>query len=503
MYLTDPAKVDEIIREAKKAKAAGKSFKFSYEKLLPSYQNPFQKNKDRDRDKDAPKQHSEDSRIGRDRRKYNSNFMRGYTGHKDEKRGRLWPKDSNERMRARIIREREVKEKKIKISKEKAKIAAIPKEIDVKSKERDVNSKHSKSKEDTINLSDENDDVQDVIEEVAEKDSKETDVNLKDFVVCDSWSENEDKKDPTPKTDKKDSKSAPLMKCIDPMEQLKKSLVKEVIEPPIATKAKKLVKKLQPVTDSFKFEIEDDNDEDETVDMFAECTTTVKKLGKRIIIPTVKKDLYDSPVAMRFDFDTTGDGMDDSFLESVIAEIKQDDMDDDAIQDKGLVEYDVSPKGERDSVTPEIDDRIREMYSSRSDCSDGFKSVESFKSTESGFKSIESGYKSTESGYKSSENRARSTESNLKSTEVNKLNESGYKSTESQKSAGSGHKTKEIGFKSNESGSILWSSAPPRLHIPHDVNMSKSTVASLESWSFVLKICQPLLFRHDRNKCYK
>ncbi|XP_048000363.1 uncharacterized protein LOC125237386 [Leguminivora glycinivorella] len=36
----DASKVDEIIRDAKKAKAEGKKFKFDYQKILPDYDNP-------------------------------------------------------------------------------------------------------------------------------------------------------------------------------------------------------------------------------------------------------------------------------------------------------------------------------------------------------------------------------------------------------------------------------------------------------------------------------
>lgn len=521
MFIVDPAKVDEIIREAKQTRAEGKVFKFNYEKLLPSYQNPFQR---KDKDKELPPPPPiEDHLQMRDRRKDSDNFRR-YSSHRDEKRGRDWHADGKDRLRGRIIRERQEREERIKRSKEKSKRDVKSKESDVKPKERVSKTKHSdvKSKEknpqskekiDTINLLDDDDDVQEVIEEVPEKDGNETDVNLKDFVVCDSWSENEEKsKDPTPKIndkkDEKESKTTPVVKCLDPMEQLKQSLLKDVTETSVEIKVEKLV----PVTDSFKFEIEDEND-DETLDIFAENTST-DKFAKKI---TIKKNLYESPVPIKFDYeskDASIDGMDESFLESVIAEIKQEDIDEDVTQDKGLVEYDISPKeDERDSVTPELDDRIREMYSSRSDNSDGFKSVESAKSTESGFKSTESGYKSTESGYKSTESGHKSRESSSKSTESHKLNESGYKSTNSRSKSNDSHKLPESsyesteishkltksGLKSTKSVSMLSSIEP--LHT--EEVMAKSTVDSLETWSFVLKICQPLLFRHDKNKCYK
>lgn len=288
---------------------------------------------------------------------------------------------------------------------------------------------------------------------------KETDVNLNDYLICDSWSlENEDKT----------NSSSPKHHEAPRPEENKTKIVKDIPTEPVQVKTtneKKVpnespkttpirkIKRLQPVIDSFKFEI--DPDEDEVLDIFDENSGLEKYTKVKS-----KKDDYESPFVKIFDLDqsskdASNDALtDDTFLESVINEIKQDAMcdeaNDDVSQDKGLVEYDSpsrdSPtsKEATRSVTPELDDRMREVQSSRSDYSDGYRSTES-------------GYKSTESGYRS--NTSYKSDSNSENYRLSMENEL--------------------------------------------VKMPKATVDSLETWSFVLKICQPLLFRHDRNKCYR
>lgn len=273
-------------------------------------------------------------------------------------------------------------------------------------------------------------------------------MNLSDYLVCDSWSlDNDDKSNASPKVDDK-IKSIPIPK-LNILKETHIEIKKEKTESPQTTPIKKM-EKLKPVIDSFKFEIDD-----ELLDMFDENSGLEKFANKT----RKRDDIFDSPIDMKiFDFDqntreSTDALTDDTFLESVINEIKQEDMSDEASPDKGLVEYD-SPSKEslsppidsRLSVTPELDDRMfTNLQSSRSDYSDGYRSTES-------------GYKSTESGYKSSV--------------------------------------------SNKSGDSKGDNY--RLSMEKEVEqMNKSTVDSLETWSFVLKICQPLLFRHDRNKCYR
>lgn len=410
----DPAKLDEIIREAKKAKAEGREFKFDYQKILPEYENPFQRKKD-----DFDKTNQSDERQYRkkmekdrdkDRRKsdkYEKDIKRHPSFRKDEKDKR---KDDRDKQKDK------------------------PKEKYEK-KDKDQTAVEVKKKV-----------------EKGEKDTKETDVNLSDYLVCDSWSlDNEDKTGSfSPKHDER-IKQIPIPKETKPkiIQEIKKE---KVSESPLTTPIRK-INKLQPVIDTFKFEI--DPNEDEILDMFDE-NSQIEKYATKTVAKT--DDLYDSPIDMKiFDFDNNKESndalTDDTFLESVINEIKQEDMSDDTSQDKGLVEYD-SPSKESDStpvdprlsVTPELDDKMRDIQSSRSDYSDGYRSTES-------------GYKSTESGYKSN---------------------ASYKSGDSK---GDNY----------------------RLSMEKEVEnqFNKSTVDSLETWSFVLKICQPLLFRHDRNKCYR
>lgn len=288
-------------------------------------------------------------------------------------------------------------------------------------------------------------------EKVGPKDPKETDVNLSDYLVCDSWSlDNDDKSNMSPKPDDT-IKNIPIPKETKPKEATIE-IKKEITDSPIITTPIKKIEKLQPVIDSFKFEI--DENEDELLDMFDE-NSELEKFAQKT---RKRDDIFDSPNMKGFDFDQntkeSADALtDDTFLESVINEIKQENMSDDGSQDKGLVEYD-SPSKEscsppldsRLSVTPELDDSFVNLQSSRSsDYSDGYRSTES-------------GYKSTESGYKSSA--------------------------------------------SNKSGDSKGDNY--RLSMEKEVDqMNKATLDSLETWSFVMKICQPLLFRHDRNKCYR
>ncbi|XP_063897775.1 titin homolog isoform X2 [Helicoverpa armigera] len=418
----DPAKLDEIIREAKKAKSEGREFKFDYQRLLPDYDNPFQRKKDelekvrimseeRDRElrKKAEKEREKDRRKSD---KYEKDSRRYSSHRKDEKDKR---KDDRDKYRD-------------------------------KPKEKTEDRKDEKKDKELTPV------AKKKVEKVADKETKETDVNLSDYLVCDSWSlDNDDKSNASPKVDDR-IKNIPIPKETKPKEP-PIEIKKEKIDSPLPKPAKKM-QKLQPVIDSFKFEI--DPNDDELLDMFDENSDLEKFATKT----RKREDIFDSPIDMKiFDFDQntkeSADALtDDTFLESVINEIKQEDMsEDEGSQDKGLVEYD-SPSKEsqsppldsRLSVTPELDDRMRGLQSSRSDYSDGYRSTES-------------GYKSTESGYKSS---------------------ASYKSGESKGDNYRMSMEKEL-----------------------EGQLNKSTVDSLETWSFVLKICQPLLFRHDRNKCYR
>lgn len=285
---------------------------------------------------------------------------------------------------------------------------------------------------------------------------KETDVNLNDYLVCDSWSLDNDDKNSTssPKGQERSSQSSDT-KVIEPSEQLKASIAKKkemlkncAVDNPTKNIPVKM-EKLQPVIDSFKYEI--DPNDDEVLDIFDEDSDLEKYAQQK---KTKKHSLYDATDKNVVDLnvnnstDTTLDGLnDDTFLESVINEIKQDELSDDS-QDKGLVEYDISPnrdesprRSKRSSITPEIQEKVRSQ-SQKSDYSEGYRSSDSYKTSET-----------TESGYKSVDSYRLSVEKELDDALQSK--------------------------------------------------MSKSTVDSLETWSFVLKICQPLLFRHDKNKCYK
>ena len=417
---TDPAKLDEIIREAKKAKAEGREFKFDYQKILPDYDNPFQRKKE---EQERAKKMSSEERDREVRRK----MVKDREHEKDRRKSDKYDKDR------RYSSHRKDDKDKRKDDRDKYK----PKE---KTEEK-RDDKNDKELTPVLKKTD---------EKPGEKNTKETDVNLNDYLVCDSWSlDNEDKATSSPKVDDR-IKNIPIPKESKPKETTAE-IKKEVSESPLTTPIRKM-EKLQPVIDTFKFEI--DENEDELLDMFDE-NSGIEKFATKT---RKRDDIFDSPIDMKvFDFDQntkeSADALtDDTFLESVINEIKQEDMSDDGSQDKGLVEYD-SPSKEsssppldpRLSITPELDDRFMNLQSSRSDYSDGYRSTES-------------GYKSTESGYKSN---------------------ASYKSGDSK---GDNY----------------------RLSMEKEVEqMNKSTVDSLETWSFVLKICQPLLFRHDRNKCYR
>lgn len=418
----DPAKVDELIREAKKAKQEGREFKFDYQKLLPDYDNPFQKKK-------------EDSNVEKERRSERRRSESEREGDKD----RRWSEKYD------VKRHDYKKDSKYK---------------DIRDRKYDESQRYN-------------------------SDEKETDVNLNDYLVCDSWSlENDDKNSPSsPKVlDKPSTSTQALLTSIDDLK------IPLPPEPPISKKndsfksnaadspKREAIKigKLHPVIDSFEYEI--DPNEDGILDTLEEVSE-FGKYGQQT--KTKSRSYCDSPAKIDYEQDNAKDsidGLDDTFLESVINEIKQEQLSDEESQDRGLVEYEMSPNREspegsnnRSSVTPEIDNRSMNL-SQRSDYSDGYKSTDSYKSVdtiESGYKSVESGYKSVESGCKSVK--------------------SGYKSAERE-------------YKSVESFRL---SVEKELDEALEANMSKTTVDSLETWSFVLKICQPLLFRHDKNKCYK
>lgn len=321
-----------------------------------------------------------------------------------------------------------------------------PKDRDDKHRDRDKNRDSEKVKiKDDKSKKKEELKKDKTVERVSEV-NKETDVNLNDFVVCDSWSLDNDDKTYSPHVEDKgkNKKVATLelakeIKNVDPMDQLRRSLKQK--EKSFDSTKRVKIGKLKPVIDSFKYEIDPNEDEEEVLDIFDQ-DLDIQRFAKR---KTNKKNsLYQSP--MQFDYRDKDDMNDDTFLESVINEIKQENVSDD--ENHGLVEYD-SPHKEAsvDSVTPEIDNKIKD----RNDYSDHYKSTD-------GRKSIESGYKS----------------------------ENSYKSDNSQKTPSS-----------------LRSSIEKEIDQDLENKMTESTVDSLETWSFVMKICQPLLFRHDKNKCFR
>lgn len=424
--------MDEIIREAKKAKADGREFKFDYQKFVPDYDNPFQRKKEEaPSEKDKTPDESERRRPNLDRRS-SVKFVRRHEYRKED-RDKYKEK----------YREKKDMDEKSREKSEKSKYKDDKSKTDEKGKEKES---RSKTREGT------KEDIKKLIEKNIDND-KETDVNLNDYLVCDSWSlDNDEKNSSSPPGEDKNKNSHKENKSIN--EQIKESFTSNDLKP-----AEVKIEKLQPVIDSFKFEI--DPQDDEILDIFDEDTS----LEKYASITTKRDSLYDSPVHLKLDYDhdvskdTSVDGNDDTFLESVINEIKQEDMSDNESQDKGLVEYDMSPtkdneiKDQPGSVTPELDDKV--FQSQRSDYSD-------CRSNDSGRKSVESGYKSTDTGYKSSDG-----------------NYKGQRRSELQ-----------LSFEKE-------------LDETMEDKMAPSTVDSLETWSFVLKICQPLLFRHDKNKCYR
>ncbi|KAJ0171137.1 hypothetical protein K1T71_013336 [Dendrolimus kikuchii] len=480
----DPEKVDEIIREAKKAKAEGKEFKFDYHKLLPDYDNPFQ------RRKEEPESHRGDSDLSRNK-----------DTQKDYKLD--WKYETYKRSD--------------------------------KNKFKDERSKHDRKSERKDKP--EKDCVKD---KKSGRKLKEARVNLNDYLVCDSWSLDNDDKNSTssPKIDERAIKNIPLPDDFPIVERETPRRTIEDTDSPL-----NIPPKLQSVNDSLTYEIDpNDDDDDEILDIFNE-DCSLDKFTKT----TIKKETYDSPVDEVIELDqslskdTSLDGtIDDTFLESVINEIKQEDMSDDE-DEKGLVEYDMSPKDDKDetrgSITPELKDY---HCSQRSNYSDGYRSTESgYKSTESGnrstksyqsdneYKSSETSSKSTEREYKSKKRyKSSKNKSDYKSTdELNKSYTSediGYKSPETEykperdykssnrryeddyKSSDSGYKSKDSTYKSKDSvDSRRLSFLSSGKEFEEETTLSKATLDSLETWSFVLKICQPLLFRHDRNKCYK
>lgn len=379
---SDPAKVDELIREAKKAKMEGKPFKFDYRKLLPDYNNPFQRKKGKDK-------------IEKDER--NKKYSRRKDHYKD-KRDKYSSKRYSDRKK------------------------------DYKSNhhERDRKEKVIESKD----------------TKTGEHEAKE-DVQFGDYVICDSWSlDNEENTSvSSPKTDDKSDSQSSVPGNKDykqPSELLKASIAKrnEFI---MSVKCDKNKIKIQPITDTFKYVTDDNNDQ--VLDIF-DAESDIEKFAT---VRPKKLSLYDSPDKKCIDLDDSSRDLsiDDTFLESVINEIKVEEINEDDSQDKGLVEYE-SPNNSNtpntsvsESVTPELVQKER-----KHDYSDG--------------------YRSSESGYKTSD------------------------TVDSYKSG-----------------------AEFRLSIEKELDdalnadkMSKATIDSLEAWTFVLKICQPLLFRHDKNKCY-
>ncbi|XP_052745269.1 titin [Bicyclus anynana] len=383
----DPTKVDELIREAKKAKEEGRKYKFDYQKLLPGYDNPFQKKKD------ELERNEKERRSGRRK----SESERDREREKDRRRSDKHKRSDHKK--------------------------------DSKHKDKSKERKHEEPQRDNT-------------------EEKETDVNLNDYLVCDSWSlENDDKNSTSsPKVPDKPPNPAPASTpSVTEHKNNDTSITVDRVESPKNVPAK--LEKLQPVIDSFKYEIDDDEildifDENCGLDRYAQQTKAKKR------------SFYDSPDKSVVDYDqdntkdSSMDGLnEDTFLESVINEIKQETLSDETSQDRALVEYEMSPNREespasrRSSVTPELDDKV--MNSQRSNYSEGgYRSSDSYKSIDT----MESGYKSVESFRLSVE---------------------------------------------KELDEVL------------ERKMSKSTVDSLETWSFVLKICQPLLFRHDKKKCYK
>ncbi|XP_026317314.1 myb-like protein X [Hyposmocoma kahamanoa] len=440
----DSAKLDEIIREAKKAKAEGREFKFDYQKFVPDYDNPFQRKKEDPAQHQFPEKKEDDAKKSdKDRRK--SDRDRTYKDRSD-KRTNIGRDDRDKYKDDKRFRERDKeKDNREKINRDKDE---KPKDRDDKHKDRDKSkdSERIKSKDDKSKKKEESKKDK-IVERVSDAvNVKETDVNLNDFVVCDSWSLDNDDKTCSPQVEDKEKNrkvaTADLVKevkNIDPMDQLRQSLKQK--EKAVDSPREVKIEKLKPVIDSFKFEIDPNEDEEEVLDIFDEGLDIQRFAKKK---PNKKNNMYESP--MKFDYRDKDEMNDDTFLESVINEIKQEHVSDE--ESHGLVEYD-SPHKEAsvDSVTPEIDNKNKD----RSDASSDYKSIDSRKSMESGYKS--------DNSYKSDKSRNRS--------------------------------------------SSLRSSIEKEIDRDLQNKMTESTVDSLETWSFVMKICQPLLFRHDKNKCYR
>lgn len=469
-HFSDSAKVDEIIREAKLAKSEGREFKFDYQKFVPDYDNPFQRKKEEpnqdkgesDKKDDSTRRLSKGDRdVDKDRRK-SGRFERRYDykeerereikdkyRHKDKSKERDKSDDRNRERDKKDKDEKRDRDDKHGQDNRRGQTKEKYRDADDKSREREIRKSYDKT------------------EKSPKKDSKEASVNLSDYLVCDSWSLENDDKNNSPHVEDKVSKNSASKSrdgklTKDSIDILKERLMRPKEDSP-KNKAVKM-ERLKPVMDSFKFEI--DPNDDEVLDIFDEESDLEK-----YATATKRDSYYDSPRKYGFKDvkDTSMDGInDDTFLESVINEIKQENMSDDESQDNeggtGLVEYDMSPlKDEKSSkepsigsITPELHEKDRGGQSQRSDYTCGYRSSESRKSGESGYRSDShksDDYKSvasTDSGYKQHQDFRLSMEKDLE-----------------------------------------------------EVEMSKSTVDSLETWSFVLKICQPLLFRHDKNKCYK
>ncbi|KAI5645948.1 hypothetical protein NE865_02218 [Phthorimaea operculella] len=521
----DNAKIDEIIREARKAKAEGKEFKFDYQKFVPDYDNPFQRKskeqKERGDDSDDAetldkKDGLKKSRRERDRRdKIIDRRKDRYDKRRDDRyRDKGRPRDKDKRRENRS----KDRDEKSKDRDHKSRDKDDKHKKDDKSEKKDVKADVRKAKDDT-RKDDKKEAPKKIEEKPAEtqqdKDGKETDVDLKDFLVCDSWSLDAEGKN-SPQVDDKLKKIAETKSkkelekdvsiAIDPLEQLRQSLGKSK---PASPKPK--IEKLKPVVDAFEYEI--DPNDDEVGDLFDEDSKDMSQ----------KDNLYDSPVLIKYDVkkESSNDGMnEEAFLESVISEIKHENIYDDDSNDKGLVEYDESPSRDSKepsigSVTPDLDDSSR-AHSQRSDYSDGRKSVDSRKS-------IESGYKSNDSVSKSDSQKSYSKFTSSSFKPIEPVESERFKSTfkSSEKTVTSSKSSESLGSekaladttrsKSSEGRQKSKPQAPERdeysvereLDEALEAKMSRDTVNSLETWSFVLKICQPLLFRHDKNKCYK
>ncbi|XP_061724847.1 LOW QUALITY PROTEIN: uncharacterized protein LOC133530798 [Cydia pomonella] len=432
----DASKVDEIIRDAKKARAEGKEFKFDYQKILPDYDNPFQR-KIRDEGEKEKEDAAEKEQIHKSPRPPKLNRI-SVSRSRDSKR-KSDRYESSRRHSDRYDRSR-------------------------KSDRDRYREKHDKSREKDSKRETKDSTKSGGSESVVDQDPKETDVNLSDYLVCDSWSLDNDDKTASPQVDDK-SKATPTKekkseesrtaKDLDKKKEEERRMEKEAILKAVDSPCLIKIEKLQPVIDSFEYEI-DPNEDDILFDEHSKPEYFAKVKPKKSFDYNQDTNMSDSLA-------------DDNFLESVINEIKQENISDDESQDKGLVEYDSPIVDFKCQGTPELDDDSRQRLSRTSDYSD------SYRSTDSGCKSTESGYRSTESGYTSKSEREKSSEKKSKGRKDSK------------------NTAEEKVFLSVEK--------------VHDETLerkvSRSTIVSLEMWDFVLKICQPLLFRHDKTKCYK